>query len=160
MTRGAAGRGSGRRRGDGLRVLAVASGSEPVDVRADRAVQAAVAVATLTGFVFRQPWVIPVFAVVVGAGALFGPVGNPIYRIFAGLVAPRLSPAVHRVPAATLKAQDVLGVGLLGAATVCLLAGLGGLAWIVTLLEAGVAVVAATTGAHLGVALRDRFLRR
>ncbi|HTD50535.1 MAG TPA: DUF4395 family protein [Acidimicrobiia bacterium] len=138
----------------------MASGSEPVDVRADRAVQTAVAVATLAGFVFRQPWVIPVLAVVVGAGAMFGPVGNPIYRIFAGLVAPRLSPAVNREPVATMRAQDVLGAALLGAATVCLLVGLGGLAWIVTLVEAGVAAVAATTGAHLGVALRDRFRRR
>jgi hypothetical protein len=138
----------------------VASGSEPVDVRADRAVQATVAVATLAGFVFRQPWVIPVVAVLVGVGALFGPAGNPIYRMFAGLVAPRLSPPVNREPAATLQAQDVLAVGLLGAATVCLVVGLGGLAWIVTLVEAGVAAVAATTGAHVGVALRDRFLRR
>jgi len=145
---------------DGLRVLRVASRSELVDVRADRVVQATVAVATLTGFVFRQPWVIPVLAVVVGAGALFGPAGNPIYRMFAGLVAPRLSPAVNREPAETLKAQDVLAAGLLGVATVCLVVDLGGLAWVVTLFEAGVAVVAATTGAHLGVALRDRFLRR
>jgi hypothetical protein len=146
--------------GEALRVLAVASGSGPVDVRADRAVQATVAVAALTGFVFRQPWVIPVLAVLVGAGALFGPAGNPIYRMFVGFVAPRLSPPVNREPAATLKAQDVLATGLLGAATVCLLVGLGGLAWIVTLVEAGVAAVAATTGAHVGVALRDRFLRR
>ena len=141
-------------------VLRVGAGSEPVDVRADRAVQATVAVVMLSAFVFRQPGVIPVFVVVLGAGALIGPAGNPIYRLFAGVVAPRLSPAADVEPAATLRAQDVLGVGLLGAATLCILVGLGGLAWIVTLVEAGVAVVAATTGAHLGVVVRDRFLRR
>jgi hypothetical protein len=138
----------------------VASGSEPVDVRADRAVQATVAVATLSAFVFRQPWVIPVLGVFVGAGALVGPAGNPIYRIFDGLVGPRLSPAADVEPAATLRAQDVLGVALLGVATLCLLIGLGGIAWIVTLAEAGVAAVAATTGVHLGVEVRDRLRRK
>ena len=135
-------------------------GSEPVDVRADRTVQGVVAVATLSAFVFRQPWVIPVLAVFVGAGALLGPAGNPIYRIFAGLVAPRLSPSVSLEPAATLRAQDALAVALLGVATLCLLIGLGGLAWIITLAEAGVAAVAATTGVHLGLAVRDRLRRK
>ena len=135
-------------------------GSEPVDARADRTVQGVVAVATLSAFVFRQPWVIPVLAVFVGAGALLGPVGNPIYRIFTGLVAPRLSPPTNLEPAATLRAQDALGAALLGAATLCLLIGLGGLAWIITLAEAGVAAVAATTGVHLGIAVRDRLRRK
>jgi hypothetical protein len=137
----------------------VASGSE-VDVRADRAVQATVAVATLSAFVFRQPWVIPVLGAFVGAGALIGPAGNPIYRIFDGVVGPRLSPVANVEPAATLRAQDVLGVALLGVATLCLLIGLGGIAWFVTLTEAGVAAVAATTGVHLGVKARDRLRRK
>jgi hypothetical protein len=141
-------------------VTDVASRSEPVDVRGDRAVQATVTVATLVAFVFHQPWVIPVLTVFVGAGALIGPAGNPIYRIFAGLVAPRLSPATNVEQPATLRAQDTLAVALLGAATLFLLIGLGGLAWIVTLVEAGVAAVAATTGAHLGVEVRDRFRHR
>lgn len=138
----------------------MASRSEPVDIRADRAVQATVAVATLSAFVFRQPWVIPVLGVVVGAGALVGPAGNPIYRIFDGLVGPRLSPAANVEPAATLRAQDGLGVALLGVATLCLLIGLGGIAWIIALAEAGVAAIAATTGVHLGVEVRDRLRRK
>ena len=68
----------------------MASGSDAVDVRAVRAVQGTVAVATLSAFVFHQPWVIPVLGVFVGAGALMGPLGNPIYRIFDGLIAPRV----------------------------------------------------------------------
>jgi Domain of unknown function (DUF4395) len=138
----------------------VDGGSEPVDARADRTVQGVVAVATLSAFVFRQPWVIPVLAVFLGAGALVGPAGNPIYRIFVGVVAPRLSAAANLEPAATLRAQDALGAALLGAATLCLLIGLGGLAWIITLAEAGVAAVAATTAVHLGIAVRDRLRRR
>jgi hypothetical protein len=138
----------------------VVSGAEPVDVRADRAVQGTVAVATLSAFVFHQPWVIPVLGVFVGAGALIGPAGNPIYRLFDGLVAPRLRPVESVEPASTLRAQDVLGIAVLGLATVCILIGLGGLAWFVALVEAGVAAVAATTGVHLGVLARDRLRRK
>ena len=55
------------------------------------------------------------------------------------------------MPAATVQAQDVLAAALLGVATLCSSSGLGGVAWIVTLAEGGVAaVVAATTGVHLG----------
>ncbi len=137
----------------------MASGSKAVDARADRAVQGVLAVATLSAFVFHQPWAIPVLAVFVGAGALIGPPGNPIYRIFDGLVAPRLPPADTVEPAATFRAQDTLAVALLGLATVCILIDLGGIAWIVALAEAAVAAVAATTGVHLGVVVRDRLRR-
>ena len=49
---------------------------------------------------------------------------------------------------------------LLGLATVTLLIGLGLVAWVIALTEAGVAATAATTGVHLAVMLRDRFHRR
>lgn len=138
----------------------MASGSEPVDVRADRAVQSAVTVITLGAFVFREPLVIPALTVCLGAGALIGPRGNPFHRIFERLAAPRLSPAPSVLAPETIQAQDVLGVALLGTATLCILIGLGGFGWIVTLGEGGVAVVAATTGAHLGIMLLDRIRRK
>ncbi len=134
--------------------------AEPVDFRADRFGQGTIAVVTLAAFVFRAVWVIPVLAVVLGVGAAIGPAGNPFLRLFAGLAAPRLAPPRATVPAATVQAQDVLAVALLGLATLFVLIRLGGIAWIVALAEAGVAAVAATTGAHLGVTLRDRLRRR
>jgi hypothetical protein len=134
--------------------------SEPVDVRADRTVQGAVTVIVLAAFVFHQPLVIPVVAVFLGIGAWFGPSGNGLHRVFAALVEPRLSPAVAVVPAATVQAQDLLGAALLGVATLCILVGLGGLGSIVTLAEAGAAVVAATTGVHLGQIAVDRLRHR
>jgi hypothetical protein len=133
---------------------------EPVDARADRFVQGAIAVVTLAAFVFRALWVIPVLAVVLAIGAAVGPDGNPLHRLFVGLVAPRLPPARATVPAATVRTQDVLAVALLVLATLLVLLSLGGIAWIVALGEAGVAAVAATTGVHLGVTLRDRLDRR
>ena len=137
----------------------MAARSESVDARADRFVQGAIAVVTLGAFVFRAGWVVPVLAVVLGLGAI-GPAGNPLHRLFAGLATPRLPAAHATVPASTVRTQDVLGAALLAFATLLLVISLGGIAWIVALAEAGVAAVAATTGVHLGVMLRDRLRRR
>jgi hypothetical protein len=133
----------------------VHSGSDAVDARADRGVQAAISIVTLSAFVFRAPWVIPILAVLLAAGALLGPGGNPFHRIFEGLIAPRASKARTVVPASTIRAQDALGAALLGTATVFLLIGIGAVEWTLALAEAGVAAVAATTGVHLAVKLRD-----
>jgi hypothetical protein len=116
-----------------------------------------VAVIILGAFVFHQEWVVPILLVLLGAGALLGPHGNPFLRAFAGFAARRIPPAKAVEPAASIQAQDMLGAVLLGTATLLIVIGLGGVAWVVALLEAGVAAVAATTGVHLGVTARDRF---
>jgi len=64
------------------------------------------------------------------------------------------------VPAEAIRIQDLLAFGLLALATLCLVIGLGGVAWFFTLAEGLVAAVAATTGVHLGVSIRDRLRRR
>ena len=107
----------------------VASQAEPVDIRADRAVQGALTVITLGAFVFHRPWAIPVLAVLLGAGAVVGPRANPFHRFFDAVLAPRLSPRTDVVPASTVQVQDALAVTLLGVATLCLLIGLGGIGW-------------------------------
>lgn len=132
----------------------------PIDSRADRAAQGVVAVVLLAAFVFRQMWVIPVLAVLVGAGAAFGPIGNPFIRLFTAFVAPRLTAPKTFEDPGTLRAQDVLAVALLGVAILALLISLNVVAWIVGLAEAGVAATAATTGVHVGVAVRDRIRHR
>ena len=88
--------------------------------------------------------------VLVGAGAAFGPAGNPFLRLFAAFVSPRLStPSTFEDPA-TVHVQDVLAVALLGAATLALLISLNVVSWVIALAEAGVAATAATTGVHVG----------
>lgn len=134
--------------------------SDPVDDRADRAVQGTITVIALGAFVFRVPWVVPVLAVLLAIGAFRGPAVNPFHRIFAALVAPRLSPAGTTVPAATAQAQDQLGVVLLVVATLCIIIGLGVVGWFVTVAEGGVALIAATTGVHLGVMVSERIRRK
>jgi len=139
--------------------------SEPVDARADRAVQGALAVLTLGAFVFRVAWLIPILALLVGVGAALGPERNPLHVLFTTAVGPRLRPGpatvpAERVPAETVRSQDVLAFGLLAVATLCLLIGLGGFAWILAVVEGLIAAVAATTGLHLGVWIRDQLRRR
>jgi len=134
--------------------------SEPVDARADRAVQGALAVLTLGAFVFRQAWLIPLLGLLVGIGALLGPERNPLHLLFKATLAPRLPAATATVPGPSAQVQDLLAFGLLALATLCLLIKLGGFAWIFTLVEGLVAAVAATTGVHLAVSIRDRLRRR
>ena len=138
----------------------MAGAPEAVDARADRAVQGAIAIFLLTAFVFHQAWVTPVLTVLVAFGAAFGPAGNPFHRLFSGVVAPRISAPTRREAASTVRAQDALAAGLLAFATVWVLIGLGGIAWVIALVEAGVAVVAATTGVHVGDLVLDRIHRR
>jgi len=64
--------------------------SQPVDARADRAVQGALAVLTLGAFVFRVGWLIPILALLVGLGALLGPERNPLLVLFTTAVGERV----------------------------------------------------------------------
>jgi len=134
--------------------------SDPVDSRADRATQGAVAVILLSAFVFSQSWVIPVLGVLVGAGAAFGPAGNPFLRLYAALVAPRLSkPATFEDPV-TVRVQDMLTAALLVVATLALLISLNAVSWVIAVAASGAAATAAQRGVHLGLAVRDLIRRR
>ncbi len=138
----------------------MSSRPESADARADRAVQGAISIVTLSAFVFQAPWVIPVLGVTLAAGAILGLAGNPFHRLFVGVLAPRISRPRAQVSASTIQAQDILAAALLGLATLCLLIGVGLIAWIVTLAVGATAAIAATTGVHLGVVVRDRIRRQ
>ncbi len=137
-------------------------GSDAVESHADRAVQGSLAVGLLAAFVFQQPWVVPVLTVLVAFGAVFGPAGNPFLRLYAWLVAPRRRRRRSRdyEEASSVRAQDVLATVLLGTATLVLALGIGPIAWVVALAQAGAAAVAATTGVHLGELALARLRRR
>jgi hypothetical protein len=138
----------------------VTAATPPVDSRADRTSQGVVAIVLLSAFVFRQMWVVPVLAVPVGAGAVFGPPGNPFLRLFAGLVAPRISKPVTFEDPVTVRVQDVLEVALLGVAILALVISLNVVAWVIALVVAGIAATAATTGVHVGIVVADRIRHR
>ena len=132
--------------------------ADGVDARADRGVEAAIGVVLLAGFVFRLPLVLPVVAVLLGLGALAGPRANLFQLVANRLVVPRLPPASRpvSVPASTVRAQDAV------IATCCALAALAyfvvaGVGWLLAIVAAVVAIIAATTGVHLGPRVTGRF---
>jgi hypothetical protein len=135
------------------------SPAEAVDARGDRAAEAAIGVILLAGFVFRFPLLLPIMALLVGAGAVAGPRAN-VFRLAADrLLVPRLPPAREAgVAAATVRAQDafVAGACALGALTYVVVSGVG---WLLAIAAAVVAIVAATTGVHFGARLLRRVFR-
>jgi hypothetical protein len=129
---------------------------EPVDARSDRLAQSLVGVVLLAAFVFRIPWALPVMAGLLGIGAVLGPNGNPIHWAFARYAAPRLEPATATVDPQAIRASDIAGASLLALGFLLWLAGIGTLGWLLALVVAVAAIIAATTRIHLA----ERILRR
>ena len=131
-----------------------------VDARADRTVQATIAVLLLGGFVFRQPWIVPIVLLPEALGALGGPARHPTYALAGRVVASRLPAGDETQDAATIRAQCWVAVALLGIASLAFLGSIDVLGWTAALLEAGIAVLAATTRVHAGAELVARIRRR
>jgi len=130
-----------------------------VDARADRAVQATIAVLILGGFVFRQPLIVPLVLLPEALGALGGPARHPLYVLARRFVVPRLPLGDETQDAATIRAQCAVAVALLGVASLAFVVSVDALGWAAALLEAGVAMIAATTRVHAGAALVARLRR-
>jgi len=94
--------------------------------------------------------VIPVWAAVLFVGAAFGPRYGPFLRLYATALRPRLSPPSELEDPRPPRFAATIGTVFLTAATVALLAGLGGLAWGLALIVAALAGLAATTGICVG----------
>jgi hypothetical protein len=115
--------------------------------------QAVLAVALLVGFVFRATWVIPVWGVVLFLGAAFGARYGPFLRLYADVIKPRLSAPTDLEDPRPPRFAATVGTVFLGAATLALLAGAGGLAWVLALIVAALAALAAVTGLCVGCEL-------
>jgi hypothetical protein len=133
--------------------------SPPVDSRADRVVEGAVAIALLAAFVFRQPLVVPAIGLIVAIGAAVGPRGNALHVAFATVVTPRLPAPIETVDATTIRVQDLVITVLLAVASLAFLLDIDSGGWLAALLGAGVALLAATTGFHVAAELRTRLRR-
>ncbi|MFC4603542.1 DUF4395 domain-containing protein [Rhodococcus kronopolitis] len=88
-------------------------------------------------------------AVVFGLGAALGPRRSPYGALFARLVAPRLSPATEREPAAPLKFAQLVGLAFAVVGVAGFLTGLTLLGTVAT----GFALFAALLNAAFGVCL-------
>ena len=133
---------------------------QPVDARGMRFEQGVVAVAILAGFVFRVPWVLPALAAILVTATFGGPRLNLLLRIYDALLARRMGTPVLLEDGDEARIADLIRVGMLVAATVALLVDLGGIAWIIALVQAFVSALRATAGIHLGAGVYDRFRRR
>ena len=126
------------------------SAAGSVDARGDRLAQGLLGIVLLGAYVFGVPWLVPLLALACLGGALLGPNGDLLILGYLRLVAPRLGPADNEVPPEVIRAQDALLAGLGGVATLLFLLGATPFAWILAIAAAIVAIVAATTGVHLG----------
>ena len=122
--------------------------------------RATVAVVTLGAFVFRQPWVDPGARRRRRRRRARRPGRQPVPP---DLRRARRAPALARPPTSSRRRRSgprTSSRSRCSAWPRCASSSAsGGIAWIVTLAEAGVAAVAATTGVHLGVEVRDRLRR-
>jgi MFS family permease len=122
----------------------------PIDPRGPRFNQAVLALALLAGFAFDQRWVVPVWALVLLAGAAFGPAYGPFLRLFAEVIRPRLRPPAELEDPRPPRFAASVGVVFLGAATAAFAAGVTGLGWALALIVAALAGLAAVSGICIG----------
>lgn len=122
----------------------------PIDPRGPRTNQAVLATALILGFLTSQTWVAPLFAVVLFLGAAFGPKWGPVLRFYGAVLRPRLSPPAELEDPRPPRFAATVGVIFLVAATVAFAAGATVLGWVLSLIVAALAALAAATGLCVG----------
>lgn len=128
----------------------MSSSPVPIDPRGPRTNQAVLAVALLVGFLADWRAVVPIFAVVLFLGATFGPRYGPVLRFYAEVVKPRLGPPAELEDPRPPRFAAAVGVVFLVSSTVAFVAGAPGLGWVLALIVAALAGLAAVTGICVG----------
>jgi len=123
---------------------------KPIDPRGPRFNQSVLAIALALGFVLQLWWVAPIFAVVLFIGAAFGPAYGPFLRLYATVIRPRLAPPAELEDPRPPRFAATVGVIFLASATIAFLAGATVLGWVLTLIVAALAGLAAATGICVG----------
>jgi Flp pilus assembly protein TadB len=137
----------------------MASTPAPIDPRGPRFNQAVLAATLLVGFAVDQRWVVPLFALVLLLGAAFGPRYGPFLRLYAELIKPRLGPPGELEDPRPPRFAAAVGVVFLAAATVAFAAGASAIGWVLALIVAALAALAAVTGLCVGCELWLAFAR-
>jgi hypothetical protein len=132
----------------------------PIDPRGPRFNQAVLTVALLAGFALGAWAVVPIFAVVLLLGAAFGPRWGPFLRLYAEFIKPRLGPARELEDPRPPRFAAAVGVVFLAGATVAFALGAASVGWVLALIVAGLAGLAATTGICVGCELYLMAARR
>jgi hypothetical protein len=131
----------------------------PGDARGLRLEQGTVAIALLAGFVFREPWVMLIVALLLLL-TLFSPATNLFLRAHDLLFPGHEPDAHHREAAGITLMTRLVEIALLGLGTLVAVLGAQGFAWVFGLPVAAITGVAATTGFNLVAFLFDLRHRR
>ena len=121
-----------------------------IDPRGPRTIQAVLAVGLAVGFLAGWWPVAPIFAIVLAIGVAFGPRFGPVLVAYRRLIAPRLGPPRELEDPRPPRFAAAVGVVFLLAATVAFLTGASVVGWVLTLVVAALAALAATTGICVG----------
>jgi hypothetical protein len=126
-----------------------------IDPRQPRLGQGITGAALLVSFLFGWGPILPVLAVVLGAGAVIGPKANLYAYLFRGAKRViRLGPPKELEEPAPPRFANAVGFAFLGVATLLYFPlGLHGAAWVLGLIVSALALLAATTGLCVGCEL-------
>ncbi len=122
----------------------------PIDPRGPRFNQAVLAVALLVGFLVDWRPVVPLFALVLLAGAALGPKYGPFLAFYAKVIRPRLAPPAEMEDPRPPRFAAAVGVVFLTAGALAFAAGHAGIGWTLALIVAALAGLSATTGICVG----------
>lgn len=132
----------------------------PIDPRGPRFNQAVLATALLGGFLLDWRPVVPIFAVVLLAGAALGPKYGPFLALYAKVIRPRLGPPKEMEDPRPPRFAASVGVAFLAAASLAFAAGASGLGWGLALVVAALAALSAVTGICVGCEMYLLLARR
>jgi hypothetical protein len=132
----------------------------PIDPRGPRFNQAVLTVALLAAFVLGATWVVPVFAVVLLLGAALGPRWGPFLRLYAVAIKPRLALPTELEDPRPPRFAATVGVAFLAAGTLAFGLGATTVGWVLALIVAALAGLAATTGICIGCEIYLLAVRR
>ena len=128
----------------------MAASPPPIDPRGPRFNQAMVSLVLVGGFLLGWRPVAAVIGLVLLAGAAFGPRYGPFLRLYADLIRPRLAPPDELEDPRPPRFAAAVGVAFLAAATAAFAAGHDAVDWVLALVVAALAGLAAATGVCLG----------
>ena len=130
--------------------MAPSPAPRPIDPRGPRFNQAMIAALLLVGFVADWEALVPAAAVILALGAALGPRFGPFLVVYAYLVRPRLGPPGELEDPRPPRFAATLGTVVLAASSVAFLIGTEAVGWVLALLVALLAGLAASTGICVG----------
>ena len=128
----------------------MATAPPPIDPRGPRFNQAMVAILILVGFLLDLEPVATVAGVILALGAAFGPRFGPFLALYASVIRPRLDPPAELEDPRPPRFAATVGTVVLAGSTVAFLAGAELVGWVLALLVAFLAGLAAATGICVG----------